>query len=106
MNWIERLDKFWKGLVIGIVFPMIMFSLYWLFFHSQLSFPRGFIRYLQGGYLLSNVIKICGLGNLLLFYFGLNKKIDKFSKGIITSVVIYVALVAYVTYYLESEIIY
>ena len=105
MNWIERLDNFWKGLLIGILFPMVMFFLYWLFFHSQLSFPRGFLRYLIGGQLLSNIIKICGLGNLLLFYFGLNKKIDNFSKGIILSVVLYVGLVAYVTYYLEPELL-
>ncbi|MDP3557344.1 MAG: hypothetical protein Q8T03_08215 [Bacteroidota bacterium] len=101
MNWIERLDNFWKGLLIGMAFPILIFFLYWLFFHSYLSFPRGFYRYLIGGQLLSSVIKICGMGNILLFYFGLNKKIDKFSKGIIVSLLFYVALVAYVTYYME-----
>lgn len=105
MTRIEKLDNFWIGLLIGIVFPMIAFFFYWMFFHSQLNFPRGFMRYLLKGYLLSNVIKMCGLGNLLLFYFGLTKKIDKFSKGIIVSVLIYVALVAYVTYYLEPDIL-
>lgn len=102
MNWLKRIDNFWIGLLIGFFFPVIMFFLYWLFFHSYLNFPRGFYRYLIGGQLLSNVIKICGLGNLLLFYFGLNKKTDKFSKGIIVSLLFYVALVAYVTYYLET----
>ncbi|MBI2720561.1 MAG: hypothetical protein HYX39_00145 [Bacteroidetes bacterium] len=105
MTRIEKLDNFWIGLLIGIIFPMIAFFFYWMFFHSQLNFPRGFMRYLLKGYLLSNVIKMCGLGNLLLFYFGLTKKIDKFSKGIIVSVLIYVALVAYVTYYLEPDIL-
>lgn len=104
MDWIQKLDSFWKGLLIGLVFPAIMFFFYWMFFQSQLSFPRGFIRYLLGGHLLSNVIKVCALGNLLMFYFGLTKKIDKFSKGIIVSVLIYVALVAYVSYYLEADI--
>jgi hypothetical protein len=101
MNWIERLDSFWKGLVIGLLFPVFVFFCYWLFTESQISFPTRFVVYLIKGHLLSNIIKLCGLGNLLLFYFGLNKKIDKFSKGIITSVVFYVALVAYVTYTLE-----
>jgi hypothetical protein len=105
MNWIEKLDSFWKGLLIGMLFPAVMFFFYWMFFHHQLSFPRGFLRYLMGGNLLSNVIKICGLGNLLIFYFGLTKKIDKFSKGVIVSVLFYVALVAYVTYFLEPDII-
>lgn len=104
MNW-TKLDTFWKGLLIGVIFPMFVFFLYWLFFHNQLSFPRGFIRYLNGGSLLSSVIKMCGIGNLLLFYFGLTKKLDKFSKGIIVSVLVYVALVAYVSYFLEPEYI-
>jgi hypothetical protein len=73
--------------------------------HSQIDFPRGFIKYLMGGQLLSNVVKLCGLGNLLLFYFGLTKKIDGFTKGIITSVVLYVGLVAYISYFLESDFI-
>jgi hypothetical protein len=76
-----------------------------MFFHSQLTFPRGFMRYLTGGYLLSSVVKICGLGNMLLFYFGLTKKIDSFNKGIIVSVLVYVGLVAYVTYYMEPEML-
>lgn len=105
MDWVHKLDNFWKGLIIGLIFPCIVFFFYWMIFHSQLNFPNGFFRYLMNGQLLSNVIKICGLGNLLLFYFGITKRIDKFSKGIITSVVIYTALVAYVSYFLEPTII-
>jgi hypothetical protein len=100
-----KLDKWWMGLLIGLLFPGLMFILYWLFFHHAISFPRRFVRYLMAGYLLSNVIKICGLGNLLIFYFGLNYKLDKFSKGVIISVVFYVLLIAYVTYYHEPELI-
>jgi hypothetical protein len=55
----------------------------------------------MNAHFLSNVIKLCGLGNLVLFYLGLNKKMDRFSKGIIASVIVYVALVAYVTYTFE-----
>ena len=104
MDWKQKLDNFWMGLIIGLVFPGFFFVLYWLIFQHQLSFPRGFYRYLTGGYLLSNVIKLCGLGNLLLFYWGLTKKMDKFSKGIIVSVICYVGLVAYVSYYMEPEL--
>lgn len=105
MNWLQKLDGFWQGLIIGLLFPFLMFFFYWMFFHHQLNFPRGFYRYLVNGHLLSNVIKVCGLGNLLLFYLGLTKKMDKFSKGIIVSVIAYVGLVAYVTYYMEPDII-
>jgi len=105
MNWTEKLNNIWIGLLIGLLFPAIVYTLYWIFFHHQINFPIRFTRYLIKGYMLSNVIKICGLGNLLIFYFGLTKKIDSFSKGIIISVAFYVCLVAYVNYYLEPEYI-
>ena len=105
MNWVKRIDNFWIGVLIGLLFPGLMLVCYWLIFHHQISFPYRFFKYLMGGNLLSNVIKICALGNLLLFYFGLSYKIDKFSKGIVFSVLFYVALVAYITYYYEPEYI-
>lgn len=105
MNWIKKLDNTWIGLLTGLVFPVFMFVLYWLFFHHAISFPTRFVKYLMNGHLLSNVIKICGLGNLLIFYLGLNYKIDRFSKGIVISVLFYVLLIAYITYYLEPELI-
>ena len=105
MTWKERLDNLWKGLVVGVLFPAILFFFYWMFFQHQLNFPRGFLRYLIHGQMLSNVIKLCGLGNLLLFYLSLNQKMDKFSKGIIVSVLLYVLLVAYITFYMEPELL-
>lgn len=99
----QKLDNFWLGLVSGIVFPMVVFFLYWAFFHNQLGFPTRFYHYLRGGDLLSNVIKMCGLANLVLFYLALRNKMDRFNKGIVLSVFLYVLLVAYVTYYLEPR---
>lgn len=105
MIWLKKLDNFWIGLLTGLVFPIIVFILYWLFFHHAISFPTRFVRYLINGYMLSNVIKLCGLGNLLIFYIAMTYKLDKFSKGLIVSVLFFVALIAYVTYYLEPELI-
>jgi hypothetical protein len=104
MNW-QKYDRFLIGLAVGLVAPFIMFILYWMFFHHQISFPGRFLRYLMGGYLLSNVIKICTLVNLLIFYIGINKKMDMFSRGVILSVLLYIGLIAYVTYFHEPEYI-
>jgi hypothetical protein len=100
----EKIDAWWKGLIIGLLFPCVIYFFYWVLFHHQLSFPIRFTHYLLRGYMMSNVIKMCGLGNLLLFYLGLNKRLDGFSKGVIISVLFYVALVAYVSYYFEPEV--
>ncbi len=105
MTWITKIDKLWIGLLVGLFFPFFMFTLYWLFFYHQINFPNRFVNYLIKGYMLSGVIKICGLGNLLIFYLSLNYKTDKFSKGVVISVLFYVALIAYVTYYYEPELI-
>jgi len=102
---IERLDNFFIGLLVGLLFPVFIFFCYWLFFHHQLSFPMRFIHSLMLGQMLSNVIKLCGLGNLLVFYFGLTYKIDKFTKGIMASVFVYLGLIAYISYYLEPELL-
>lgn len=104
MNWINKLDNFWKGLAIGILFPVLCFFCYWLFFHSYMDFPVRFVKYLMFGHLLSNVIKICALGNLLIFYLFLNKHMNKASKGIIVSVLLYVALVFYIMYFHEPTV--
>ncbi len=104
MSWTEKLDSFWKGLAIGILFPMFCFFCYWLFLHSYMSFPMRFVKYLIFGQMLSNTIKICALANLLIFYLMLNKHMNKASKGIIASVLIYVGLVFYVMYFHEHAL--
>jgi hypothetical protein len=101
MNWRERFNNFWIGLAIGVLFPMVLFFIYWLYFHQQISFPTRFVHFLITGNMLSNVIKMCGLGDLLLFWIGLSNRMDRFSKGVILSVFLYIGLVAYVTYSLE-----
>ena len=61
-----------------------------------------FIKYLMFGQMLSSVIKVCALGNLLIFYLFLNKNMNGAVKGIVTSVLIYVGLVFYIMYYHEQ----
>ncbi|MBS1652792.1 MAG: hypothetical protein JSU07_12355 [Bacteroidetes bacterium] len=102
MSWEQKLNSFWKGLLIGFFFPIILYVGYWLFFYHQISFPVRFTKYLLNGNMLSGVVKICGIANLLLFYFGLTKKIDAFTKGIIVATIVYVALVAYLMYFHET----
>ncbi len=102
MNWQERVDKFWMGLLIGIVGPLFLFFCFWLFRHSGTDFPERFIKYLMIGEMLGNTIKLCALPNLLIFYFFLNRNLNSAAKGVIASVLLYLALVIYVMVYIEG----
>lgn len=102
MNWKEKTDGFWQGLAIGILFPVLCFFCYWLFRYSYMDFPSRFVSYLINGDMLGNTIKLCALTNLTFFYFFLNKGLNKAVKGIIVSMLIYLAMVVYVMIKIEG----
>jgi hypothetical protein len=79
---LDKLDKIWIGLLIGIFIPLFSFFSYWLFLHSQLNFPFGFIRYLRGANTFQDIAIICVTVNLLVFYLFLNKKVYDFLKNL------------------------
>ena len=94
---LEKINKLWIGFVFGILFPAFCFFCYWLFMHSQLSFPRGFIRYLRMGDMLQEVVIACEVASMVVFYVALNKKIFDFGKGLIIAAFLYVGLVLYIS---------
>lgn len=94
---LDKIDKIWVGLVVGLIFPAFCFFCYWLFFHSQLSFPGRFITYLRNGDMLQEVTIACVLANLLVFYLLLNKKAYDISRGMIYATFAYVGLVLFIS---------
>lgn len=95
----SRLNKLWIGLVLGILFPLFCFFIYWLFFQRDINIPKDDIRYLINKELMINVFKICCGANLILFYLGINKRMVPFAKGIIASVLIYALILGYLTFF-------
>lgn len=94
---LDKLDKIWIGLLIGVFLPLFSFFCYWLFFHSQLNFPTGFIRYLRGGNTFQEIAIVCVAVDLLAFYLILNKKAYALSKGIMFACFAYVLVVLYIS---------
>lgn len=94
---LDKLDKIWVGLLIGVFIPPFCFFCYWLFLHSQLNFPYGFIRYLRGANTLQEISMVCVAINLLVFYLILNKKAYSLSKGIMFSTFAYVGVIFYIS---------
>jgi hypothetical protein len=100
----QRADKAYIGFLVGLIVPMLVFVLYWLFFYHKMNFPFRFVKYLMGGYLLSNVTKLCALFNLGVFYLGLKYETNRFNRGIIYSLIVYIAFIAYLTFYFEEDL--
>ncbi len=94
---LDKLDKTWIGMLVGIIFPAFLFLCYWLFFHSQLTFPGGFIRYLRNGQMFQEVAIVCTVSNLIIFYLLLNKKAFDISRGMIYSTFAYVGIILYIS---------
>ncbi len=94
---LDKIDKRWVGFLLGAIFPSLCFFCYWLFFHNQLNFPNGFIRYLRNGNMLQEVAIVCVIANLGIFYLSLNKKIFDFGRGLIIATFLYVGLVLYIS---------
>lgn len=94
---LDKIDKLWIGLLVGIIFPAFIFMCYWLFFHSQLGFPMRFIEYLRTGKMLQDVVILCIIANLLVFYLFLNKKAYDISKGMMYTTFAYVGLTLYIS---------
>lgn len=94
---LDKIDKRWIGFLFGCIFPSFCFFCYWLFFHHQLNFPNGFVRYLRNGNMLQEVAIVCVIANLGIFYLSLNKKIFDFGRGLIIATFLYVGLVLYIS---------
>lgn len=94
---IDKLNKKWVGILLGLTIPAFCFFCYWLFVYSQLSFPFGFIRYLRKGDMLQEVTIACVVINLLIFYLFLNKKVYNLSYGMMYATFAYVGLILYIS---------
>ena len=78
---LDKMDKKWIGFLFGAIFPSLCFFCYWLFFHNQLNFPNGFIRYLRAGNMFQEVAIVCVIANLAIFYLSLNIMVQSVSPS-------------------------
>ncbi len=97
MDW-QKVNKTYIGFIAGLLFPLFLYSFYWLFFQRKIELDETDIHYLTNKELSLNVFKMCCGGNLLLFYLALNKHLTPLTKGIIASVVVYALFIAYLTF--------
>lgn len=94
INW----DKSWIGVVIGILAPVISFSVYYLINYRYMKIG-GFINYLASGDTYTPLITLCVLANLLPFYLFINKEKYLATKGVLAATFIWAGIIIFLKFF-------
>jgi hypothetical protein len=89
-------DKIYIGLILGMIVPLIVFFLYFLFRHGDVEFLK-YLGFLHRYGLLFKVISLCVLVDLPLFYIFIQFKYWRGARGVVMSCFIYAITVAVYT---------
>jgi len=93
MKKTPALDKTYIGLTLGMIVPLIVFVIYFLFRHGEVEFLK-YLGFLHKYGLLFRVISLCVLVDLPLFYFFIQFKYWRGARGVVMSCFFYAFAVA------------
>jgi hypothetical protein len=91
-------DKLWIGLVIGLLAPVMAFTIYYLVNYHYMKIS-GFIKYLATGDIYTPLISLCVLSNLLPFYLFINKEKYLGTKGVLASTFIWAGIIIFLKFF-------
>ena len=84
MTLSRRWNKFWIGLTLGIVLPLVVFLLVYYFGYSKTPFGE-FLEYALMIKALPKILCLCVLPNLIIFFLFLNRELWYATRGIFTA---------------------
>ncbi len=99
MNVKSKYNKLWLGLVLGIIIPIITIIIFSLF-KSDVKNIVEFIQFTLSISALSNILSLCALPNLAIFYLFLNKELYYSARGVIFATLIWAILVVITRYFI------
>jgi len=82
----SKYDNMPLGLILGLLFPALVFVLVWAFSETGGASLKTFFLGLKKGQILTNILSLCTIADLLLFYIFLRKKRYQTVRGIILAV--------------------
>ena len=84
----RRWNKFWIGLTLGLVLPLVAFLLIYFIGYSKTNIYK-FLEHAIMRQALTKIMSLCVLPNLAIFYFFLNKEYWYATRGVICSTLLY-----------------
>jgi len=94
----RRWNKFWIGLTLGIILPLIIFVLIYFIGYSKTNFTK-FLEYTAMQQALIKILSLCAFPNLALFYFFLNKEYWYATRGVISATLLYALTIAIMLFF-------
>jgi hypothetical protein len=93
MKKTPALDKTYIGLTLGMIVPLIVFIIYFLFRHGNVELLN-YLELLHKYGIIFKVISLCVLVDLPLFYFFIQFKYWRGARGVVMSCFFYAFAVA------------
>ena len=94
---IARFDKLVPALLLGILFPLLSFSVY-----AKYRFPEVPLTEIYGHVkklgITSAMLSLSVFLNLFLFFFFIWRKADQAAKGVLTATMVYAFVVVYIKF--------
>ena len=93
----RRFNKFWIGLSLGTVLPVVVFLLVYLIGYSKTPFEE-FLQFAFVIRALPKILCLCVIPNLAVFYLFLNKEFWYATRGVITATLLCALAVAIIKF--------
>ena len=81
-------DTIWFGIVSGLLIPVVSFLMYWKVKHNYMEF-NSFISYLISGDVYTQMMSLCIIPNLALFFIFIQLQYNRAGYGVIASTLLY-----------------
>ncbi|NQY67558.1 MAG: hypothetical protein HRT72_07535 [Flavobacteriales bacterium] len=94
---IKNYDKFWIGLLSGMVTPLIIILIYYKVSYGGVSFSYFWDR-MSASSLESKLISVATVGNLGVFFLYFWLEADRASKGVVSSMFVFGTIIMYFKY--------
>ena len=88
----QNISKIKHGFYPGIVFPIIIFFVFYIVQYKDVSF-KDYMESMWQFQLLVKLLSLCVVPNLLLFFYYLKQKKDMAARGVIMATFVYAFIV-------------